>query len=126
MNTQIIILLATCMAICELFGQSCLKYLNKNPDKKHYYFLAILFYSIICYLLLESYKYKSMGLMNIIWSGISILIVISVGILYFGETITFSDKLGVFFVLIGLFLIIYDNNKQIENMRDNLISKIHE
>lgn len=124
MNTQIILLLALIMSICELIGQSCLKYLNKNPSKYHYYFMAVLFYSIICYLLLESYKYKSMGLMNIIWSGISILIVITVGITFFGETISFSDKIGVFFVLLGLFFILYDDNTQIENMKSNIINNI--
>lgn len=103
------LLIIICLiSLCELFGQSCIKYFNLNKNKYHYYFIAILFYSFVCYLLLLSYKFKGMGIINVLWSGISILVILSSSILFFGETITTMDKIGVIFIILGMFFISYE------------------
>lgn len=110
-NNTLLLLIILFISICELMGQSCLKYLySTNGDKPQYYVFAVVFYSIICYLLLESYKYKGMGIVNVIWSGLSILVILSSGMIFFGEKITTMDKIGVIFVVIGIFLILYEGD----------------
>jgi multidrug transporter EmrE-like cation transporter len=108
MEGQYLLGIILLISICELFGQSCLKYFNKNQEKTHYYFLAVLFYSIVCYLLVQSYKYKGMGIINVLWSGISILVILSSSMVFFGEEITTMDKIGVVLVVLGIFLISYE------------------
>jgi multidrug transporter EmrE-like cation transporter len=49
-----------------------------------------------------------MGLVNVLWSGISVLVILSLGVLYFGEKITMLDKIGVCLVLVGIGLIVYE------------------
>ncbi len=105
-----VLLIVFLISLCELFGQSCLKYMNVNKNKYHYYFLAILFYSFVCYLLLLSYKFKGMGIVNVLWSGISVLVILSSSMIFFGETITTMDKIGVLFIILGIFFISYEGS----------------
>jgi multidrug transporter EmrE-like cation transporter len=104
----ILLLIIVGISLCELMGQSCLKYFNINQNKPHYYGLAIIFYAMVCYLLIKSYKYKGMGIINVLWSGISILVIMSGSILFFGEKITNMDKIGVLFIIIGILLVMYE------------------
>ena len=97
------VLIIICLiSLCELFGQSCLKYLHINESKYYYYFLAVIFYAFVCYLLLLSYKF------NVLWSGISVLVILSSSMIFFGETITTMDKIGVVLVILGIFFISYE------------------
>jgi len=103
------VLIIVCLiSLCELLGQSCLKYLDVNKSKYHYYFIAVIFYSFVCYLLLLSYKFKGMGIINVLWSGISVLVILSSSMLFFGEKITTMDKIGVVFIILGMFFISYE------------------
>jgi multidrug transporter EmrE-like cation transporter len=49
-----------------------------------------------------------MGLVNVLWSGLSILIILSTGVLFFDETITKLDMVGVFFVILGILCILWE------------------
>ncbi len=110
-ETKTLLLLLLFISISECMGQSCLKkfHLNPLPKNNYLYYLAVLFYSIVCLLLLLSYKYKSMGLVNVLWSGISVLVILSTGILFFHEKITFLDQMGVFFILLGIACVFWEN-----------------
>jgi multidrug transporter EmrE-like cation transporter len=110
-NPRIVLLgLILLISFSECLGQSCLKTYYNNPTKDYLYFLAVIFYSIVCLLLLLSYKYKGMGLVNVLWSGISILVIVSTGILFFNETITNLDKLGILLVIIGITCIVWEGD----------------
>ena len=75
-----------------------------------YFFIGVIFYTVVCYLLVQSYKYKGMGIVNVLWSGLSILIILSIGNIFFNEEITTYDKIGIFFVIIGIFFITYEGS----------------
>jgi multidrug transporter EmrE-like cation transporter len=90
------------ISISECLGQSCLKTYHENPSKLWLWILGVLFYTIVCALLVMSYKYKGMGIVNVIWSGISVLIIVSTGVLFFEETITWLDKIGIALILTGI------------------------
>ena len=52
-----------------------------------------------------------MGLVNVVWSVISVLLVLNSGILFFHKKITTLDKLGIvlLLVLLGISLIVCEN-----------------
>jgi drug/metabolite transporter (DMT)-like permease len=104
--TLLIIILL--ISISEGLGQSCLRTLHNEPKQYHLYFAAVLFYSIVCYLLVLSYSYKGMGLVNVLWSGLSVLIILSTGALFFNETVTKLDIAGVIFVILGMMCILWE------------------
>lgn len=108
MNSSFLLVIILLISVCELCGQSCLKYFNLNKDKPQYYFLAVLFYSIVCYLLIQSYYYKGMGIVNVLWSGISVLVILTGGYLLFGEEITNLDKVGVMLIISGIVCVLYE------------------
>ncbi len=110
MDSSFLLVIIVLISVCELCGQSCLKYFNLNRDKPHYYALGLLFYSIVCYLLLKSYEYKGIGLINMIWSGMSVVVVLTGGYLIFGEEVTNMDKFGVLLIMLGIFFVLYEGN----------------
>lgn len=98
----IIILL---ISLSECLGQSCLKQLFNQPTQRHLFLIAVIFYAIVCYLLVISYQYKGMGIINVLWSGMSILLMVSVGLIFYQETLTRYEVLGVSLIIIGMILI---------------------
>lgn len=106
--TTTLLMIILSISISECLGQSCLKTLFDDPKQYHLYFAAVIFYSIVCYLLVLSYTYKGMGLVNVLWSGLSILIILSTGALFFNETITKLDIIGVIFVILGMMCILWE------------------
>jgi multidrug transporter EmrE-like cation transporter len=49
-----------------------------------------------------------MGLINVMWSGLSVLVIVSTGVLFFNEKITNLDRIGIFLVLLGILCILYE------------------
>jgi multidrug transporter EmrE-like cation transporter len=79
----------------------------RNKTKVRYFMLGVIAYSVVCYLLVRSYNYKGMGLINCIWSGLSILLILTIGIIIFNEPINKIDVLGVVFIIIGIWCILW-------------------
>jgi multidrug transporter EmrE-like cation transporter len=98
------------ISISECLGQSCLKNYHLDPSKAYLYLLAVLFYSLVCLLLVLSYKFKGMGLVNVLWSGISVLFVVSVGMIFFNETLTRMDFLGIVLILLGITCVLWEGS----------------
>jgi multidrug transporter EmrE-like cation transporter len=55
-----------------------------------------------------SYKYKGMGLINVLWSGLSVLVILSTGMLFFGEDITRMDMIGAAMILAGIGFVVWE------------------
>ena len=98
------------ISLLECVGQSCLLTYHKNPSKWLLFLTGVLFYGIVCLLLVLSYKYKGMGIINVLWSGISVLVIVSVGMLFFHEKITPMDWVGVLLVLAGIGFITWEGD----------------
>lgn len=100
------ILLIILIVIFESFAQYNIKK-NNIENKFSYVFLAIASYSIICVLLGKCYSLKGagMGITNFIWSILSIVSLIIVGVIVFNETITFYDIFGIILCILGLYFI---------------------
>jgi multidrug transporter EmrE-like cation transporter len=91
----------------ECVAQGCLKKFFK--DSNFFLFLSgIICYAAVCYLLVKSYQFKSMGIVNCIWSGVSILFILWIGWAVFNETINTRDVMGIAFIISGIWFIMYD------------------
>ncbi len=104
-----LVILIVLISLFECFGQNCLKRLFINPDQKHLYFFAVLFYSVVCYLLVMSYRYKSMGLTNLLWSGMSVIVVVTTGMLFYGERLSRLDIFGILLILLGMACVVIED-----------------
>jgi drug/metabolite transporter (DMT)-like permease len=52
-----------------------------------------------------------MGIINVIWSCLSVLSVLFAGIILYHEKITKNDILGVILILIGLYFVFMDEHE---------------
>ena len=103
-NLFVIIILIT---LFECIAQGCLKKFFKN-SKLYFFGISVICYVTICYLLVCSYQYKSMGIVNCIWSGMSILFIVSIGYIFFNEIIDIKDIIGIRLIILGIYFILYN------------------
>ena len=103
-----VLLIILLISISECTGTSCLKQLHLDPKRYWLFIVAILCYVVVCMLLLVSYRYKTMGMVNVIWSGLSILVILTAGVIFFNEVVTAYDKVGVILIIAGMAFILWE------------------
>jgi multidrug transporter EmrE-like cation transporter len=70
------------------------------------FIFAIFAYVFVCLFLRQIYNNKgSIGITNVIWSILSIVSILIVGIVFFHEKVNNWDLLGIFFAIMGLYFI---------------------
>lgn len=57
---------------------------------------------IVTVFLYVAYSYKGVGIVNALWSGLSILAMVAIGTLVFKEKIKAKEWIGILFILVGL------------------------
>lgn len=102
-NLMLLILL---IVVMETVAISCVKEFHINGNYL-YFVLAIFFYSIVCYCLNRSFEYTTMGITNIIWSGLSILLVTIAGVLFFREELHYHDIVAGALITSGMLILRY-------------------
>lgn len=60
-----------------------------------FFILGVLFYFLVCVLLKRSFQTKGMGVINTLWSALSVITVAAVGCFYFGEQLTRMEIVAV-------------------------------
>lgn len=95
----IILLIAFMEAIAQYF-------IRKYHELPHtvYYILGVIFYAVVAFLLNKSYTYSTMGMSQVLWSGMSVMTILAVGSFAFGETIEMNEWLGILFILAGIII----------------------
>ena len=89
------------IVIMEAIAQYFIKKYNEIPSPI-YYILGVCFYACVAFLLNTSYNYSSMGMSQMLWSGVSVIAILLVGSIFFGETIEKNEWIGMIFILTGL------------------------
>lgn len=107
-NFAYIIIIVLCITIIEACAQSCIKKYH-NSSNFFFFILAILFYTFICYLLTITYKYEDMGIANVLWSGLSIIVILITGVIAFKEIIHYHDIFAIFLILSGILIFRFTN-----------------
>ena len=99
---------ATFMASIDVFVLAWLKEYSMGQISWKYIPLGMLVYGMQPLLFLQSLKYESMTMMNILWDLISDVIVTATGLLYFKEKLTSIKKLALALAFIAIMLFAYD------------------
>lgn len=71
--------------------------------------IGMLLYSLHPYIFLQSLKYESMTVMNLLFDVLSDLSVTFVGLFYFRERLTNIKMVGLVFAFIGIVLLSYES-----------------
>lgn len=74
------------------------------------YLLGVMFYGLVGFFLIKAYEYRSMGMINVLWSSLSVLSVMLLSYFYWEEKITYNDIIGTALVILGLFFIMVDDS----------------
>jgi drug/metabolite transporter (DMT)-like permease len=74
--------------------------------------VSMLIYSMQPLLFLQSLQYNSLTVMNLLWDVMSDVIVTAIGVFYFSEKLTKFKKLGVFFSIISIFLLTWNDGDE--------------
>lgn len=99
-----LLLIIILIVLFEAFAITCVKKYHEEQCI-WFFLLAVLFYSVVCYLLHKSLDYNnSVGINNIIWSGLSIFVVTLVGVLYFKEKLHWHDIIAGIFITTGVII----------------------
>jgi len=103
-DTAAVVLLILMISISEACGQAALKKCRID-NRWHFFLIAVACYSMVCFLLLQTYSYKEMAIVNILWSGISVFLIVTTGVVFFHERLNVWDLLGILFIFIGMFFV---------------------
>ena len=106
-NTILIYILI--IVIAEGIAQTCLK--EYSESKKFIYFLTgLICYGLVSWFLCESYNVKGgIGIVNLVWSALSIITSFTIGILFFKEVIHYHDIIAIILISIGMLILKFTN-----------------
>ena len=92
------------VAVFEAVGQSCIK-LSRVQQNWWWMSLAMIAYAVVAFGLYMSYAYKGVGIVNALWSGLSVLIMVVIGLLVFKEQISRVEWVGVVLIICGILIL---------------------
>lgn len=102
-NSDILLLLI--IILCEAFALYCIKKYSYNDNLTYLLILSMILYAIIPIFLYKILKHGTgIGILNTIWNITSTCYGLFIGMVLFSETITFQQKIGIIFGIIGIFL----------------------
>ena len=103
------IIFATTMAGLDSVVLSWLKYYSLGQISWIYIPLGMIVYSLQPLLFVESLKYETLTVMNILWDIISDILVSGIGLFYFKEKISTLKMIGLSFACIAIILLSYED-----------------
>jgi len=80
------------IVLMETLAMSCFK---KSLDDSRFFLAGILFYTIVGYLLCQTYHNTGMAMTNALWSGLSVLATTIVGVMMFKEVLHLHDYIAI-------------------------------
>ncbi len=89
-NTVLLTILILFIVSCEAIAQSCANYLS-HTNAIWYLIAGSVFYLLVVFFLAKAHKLAPMGVVNAIWSGLSIICISTVGYFCFGQKITYDQ-----------------------------------
>ena len=99
-----ILLLVVVIVCIENMSQYFLK--NYTIDKKlHFFIYGVILYAIIAYILTLTFKYEKMVIVNILWGGVSALLLTAMAYVLFDEKLTIREIIGILVIFAGIFIV---------------------
>ena len=99
-----ILLVIVLLSIVEALSMCSLKKYQNNSGTI-YFVIAVILYSVVCALLVKLYGFGKIGLINVLWSGLSVIIVLLFGIIFFKEAVHFHDIIAIALIMTGISII---------------------
>jgi multidrug transporter EmrE-like cation transporter len=99
-----VLLFILAIVIIECAAQYCLKRYAKCEGYQ-WFILGIITYSVVAFLLVLSFDYEKMAIVNIMWGSLSALILTLVAYYFYDEKLSWKQILGIIVILIGTWLI---------------------
>jgi multidrug transporter EmrE-like cation transporter len=94
-------------AILEGFAVGCIKYayINKNL---WYIVFSVLFFTMISLLFYYVYHFEKISVVNAYYNVFSFMIITLLGVYVFKESLSYCEKIGIFLILCGIIVILYE------------------
>lgn len=105
-NLDKILIFVIFIVILETLAIACVKEYHIN-NQISYFILAVFLYGVVCYFLHLSFYYSSMGITNVIWSGLSVFLVALAGVVLFKEQIHKHDIFAGILITAGILIFQY-------------------
>ena len=99
------------LATVDVFALGILKFINLGKLSKSYLTIPTILYAIQPHVFLAAMKYENMTVMNLLWDVISDVLVTSMGLYYFKETLSPIKMIGVGFAFISIVLLTWPDGK---------------
>ena len=106
-----IVLMLIILVLVEAAAMSTIEYGANN--KSNIYIVGILLYLLVGYILYRILITSDLAITNAKWNILSIIIVTTIGIMYFKEKLSLTEKIGLGFAILSIFLMEYDKIKTI-------------
>ena len=87
------------IVLSEVFAMSCFK---RSLDDSRFFLAGVLFYSLVGFLLCQTYKFKGLAITNALWSALSVLATTIVGTMLFKETLHMHDYFAILLIVSGV------------------------
>jgi multidrug transporter EmrE-like cation transporter len=105
MISNLLLIYIILIVIFEAVAQSCLKEYSQSSNY-NYFYAGILFYGGVGWLLCQTYSQKAgLGVVNLVWSALSIIASTVVGILLFKEKFHTHDILAALLITGGVLIL---------------------
>lgn len=91
-------------ALFEAFAQSSVQWAHRYQSTWHF-LLALMCYAVVCFFLYVAYNYQGVGIVNALWSGMTIVMMLAIGYFVFEERLTRWEWVGVAFIVTGMLII---------------------
>jgi drug/metabolite transporter (DMT)-like permease len=87
--------------------------------------IGVLFYACVGFCLIKAYQYeyKSMSMISVLWSALSVISILLVGYFYWGDDINYMEIIGVILVISGSILVLYEYETEILTKNDEISLK---
>lgn len=103
-DTTNLIMIIVILSIFEIIVFYSLKK-YADTKKKYFFLLAILSYVIIAYMLSYSFTNNKMAIVNSLWNGISMFLIILLGYVIFKQSLKANEIVAIIFIMIAIMLI---------------------
>lgn len=91
-------------SIFEAFAQSSIQIAQRYNSTWHL-IVAMCCYVIVTICLYIAYQYQGVGMVNALWSGMTIAMMLAIGYFFFGERLSKPEWIGFGFIVVGLVII---------------------
>ena len=110
-SNKVLYLLVFFILLSETAALSFLKEYSLSGSTTHL-LLGLVFYSLVSFFLIQSFRYETIGIVNVLWSAFSVILVAATGVLIFGERLNLAQILGMGMVLVGVAVLRWPHRKE--------------